>query len=34
MSASIVVLKTGEQIICELKEAFDGEGEDKKVFAW
>lgn len=30
MSASIVVLKTGEQIICELKEAFDGEGEDKK----
>ena len=30
MSASIVVLKTGEQIICELKEAFEGEGEDRK----
>lgn len=30
MSASIVVLKTGEQLICELKEAFDGEGEERK----
>ena len=30
MSTSIVILKTGEQIICELKEVFDGEGEEKK----
>lgn len=29
-NASIVVLKTGAQIICDLKEVFDGEGEDKK----
>jgi hypothetical protein len=27
---SIVILKTGEQIICDLKEVFDGEGEEKK----
>ena len=27
---SIVILKTGEQIICELKEVFDGESENKK----
>lgn len=30
MSTSIVILKTGEQIICNLKELFDGEGENKK----
>lgn len=30
MSTSIVILKTGEQIICELKEAFEGEGEERK----
>jgi len=30
MSTSIVILKTGEQIICDLKELFDGEGENKK----
>lgn len=30
MSTSIVILKTGEQIISELKEVFDGEGEEKK----
>ena len=30
MSATIVILKTGEQIICDLKELFDGDGEDKK----
>jgi hypothetical protein len=29
-NASILVLKTGEQIICELKEVFDGEGDDRK----
>jgi hypothetical protein len=28
--ASIVILKTGAQIICELKEVFDGEGDSKK----
>ena len=28
--ASIVVMKTGEQIICELKEAFEGEGDERK----
>jgi hypothetical protein len=30
VTPSIVVLKTGEQIICDLKEIFDGEGEDRK----
>jgi len=30
MANSIVILKTGEQIICELKEAFEGEGEERK----
>jgi hypothetical protein len=30
MNSSIVILKSGEQIICELKEAYEGEGEDKK----
>jgi len=29
-NASIVVLKTGTQLICDLKEIFDGEGDDKK----
>ena len=28
--ASIVILKTGTQIICDLKEVFDGEGENRK----
>jgi len=30
MATSIVTLKTGDRIITELKEVFDGEGEDKK----
>jgi hypothetical protein len=30
MAVSIVTLKTGDRIITELKEAFDGEGEDKR----
>lgn len=30
MSTSIVVLKTGEKIITDLQEAFDGDTEDKK----
>lgn len=30
MAVSIVTLKTGERIITELKEIFDGEGDDKK----
>ena len=30
MAVSIVTLKTGDRIITELKEAFDGEGDDKK----
>ena len=29
-TASIVILKTGTQIICYLKEVFDGEGENRK----
>jgi hypothetical protein len=29
-NASIVIMKTGTQIICDLKEVFDGEKEDKK----
>jgi hypothetical protein len=30
MAVSIVTLKTGDRIITELKEIFDGEGEDKR----
>jgi hypothetical protein len=30
MAVSIVTLKTGERVITELKEVFDGEDEDKK----
>lgn len=30
MAVSIVTLKTGDRVITELKEAFNGEGEDKK----
>lgn len=30
MAVSIITLKTGDRIITDLKEAFDGEGEDKK----
>ena len=30
MAVSVVTLKTGERIITELKEIFDGEGDDKK----
>ena len=30
MAVSIVTLKTGDRVITELKEAFDGEGEDKR----
>jgi len=30
MNPSIVILKTGEQIICDLKEFFDSDKEDKK----
>jgi hypothetical protein len=29
-NASILVLKTGTQLICDLKEVFDGENENKK----
>ena len=29
MAVSIVTLKTGERVITELKEVFDGEGDDK-----
>ena len=29
MAVSIVTLKTGDRVITELKEVFDGEGEDK-----
>jgi hypothetical protein len=30
MAVSIITLKTGDRIITDLKEAFDGEGDDKK----
>ena len=30
MSVSVVTLKTGDRIITELKEIFDGEGDDKR----
>ena len=30
MAVSILTLKTGDRVIAELKEIFDGEGEDKK----
>ena len=30
MAVSIVTLKTGDRVITELKEIFDGEGEDKR----
>jgi hypothetical protein len=30
MASSIVILKTGEQIICDLKEVYEGEGEEKR----
>jgi hypothetical protein len=30
INASILILKTGNQIICTLQEVFDGEGEDRK----
>jgi|SaaInlStandDraft_1057018.scaffolds.fasta_scaffold486071_2 hypothetical protein len=30
MSVQIVTMKTGERLITELKEAYDGEAEDKK----
>ena len=30
MAVSIITLKTGDRIITELKEIFDGEGDDKK----
>ena len=30
MAVSILTLKTGDRIIAELKEIFDGEGEDKR----
>ena len=30
MAVSIVTLKTGDRVITELKEVFDGEGEDKR----
>lgn len=29
-NASVVVLKTGTQIICDLKEVFEGEGDNRK----
>ena len=30
MAVSIVTLKTGDRLVTELKEAFEGDGEDKK----
>jgi hypothetical protein len=30
MAISVITLKTGDRIITDLKEAFDGEGEDKR----
>jgi hypothetical protein len=30
MASTIVILKTGEQIICDLKEVYEGEGDNKK----
>jgi len=30
MAIQIVTLKSGDQLICELKELYSGEGEDKK----
>jgi hypothetical protein len=30
MASTIVILKTGEQIICDLKEVYEGDGENKK----
>jgi len=30
MAIQIVTLKTGDRLICELKELYSGEGEDKK----
>lgn len=30
MAVSIITLKTGDRIITDLKEAFDGDGDDKK----
>jgi hypothetical protein len=30
MSVSVVTLKTGDRVITELKEIYDGEGEDKR----
>jgi hypothetical protein len=30
LNASIVIMKTGTQIICDLKEVFDGEGDARK----
>lgn len=30
MAVSIITLKTGDRIITDLKEAYDGEGDDKK----
>jgi len=29
-NASVIVLKSGTQLICDLKELYDGEGENKK----
>lgn len=30
INASIVIFKNGDQVICDLKEIYDGEGETKK----
>lgn len=30
MAVSVITLKTGDRIITDLKEAFDGEGDDRK----
>ena len=30
MAVSVITLKTGDRIITDLKEAYDGEGDDKK----
>ena len=30
MNVSIVILKNGDQIVCDLKEVYEGEGDDRK----
>jgi hypothetical protein len=30
MNVSVVILKNGDQIVCDLKEVYEGEGDDRK----